>query len=86
MSVREKVINGLLFIYRKFGQTDNYFNITLSRNDIADFAGTSRDQVIRVISALKKEGLLISKGKNLGIQDLEAFEAALNHKEPFLEG
>jgi CRP-like cAMP-binding protein len=86
MSVREKVINGLLFIGRKFGQTDGYINITLSRKDIADFAGTSTDQVIRVISALKKEELLIAKGKKLGIPDIVKFEAQLKETQYFLEG
>ena len=86
MSIREKVINGLLFIERKFGQTDGYINITLSRKDIADFAGTSTDQVIRVISALKKEDLLIAKGKKLGIPDVLKFEAQLRDTHYFLEG
>lgn len=86
MSVREKVINGLLFIERKFGQTDGYINITLSRKDIADFAGTSTDQVIRVISALKKEDLLIAKGKKLGIPDIPKFEVQLKETQYFLEG
>lgn len=86
MSVREKVINGLLFIGKKFGQTDGYINITLSRKDIADFAGTSTDQVIRVISALKKENLLIAKGKKLGIPDLAKFEEQLSDTRYFLEG
>jgi DNA-binding IscR family transcriptional regulator len=39
----------------------------LSRRDIAEFAGTSTGQVIRVISTLKKEGLLIAKGKKPGM-------------------
>jgi CRP-like cAMP-binding protein len=86
MSVREKVINGLLFIEHKFGQADGFINITLARKDIADFAGTSTDQVIRVISALKKEGLLIAKGKKLGIPDLSTFKTQLNETQYFLEG
>lgn len=86
MNVREKVINGLLFIHRKFGQTDGLNNIVLSRKDIADFAGTTTDQVIRVISALKKEGLLAASGKKLGITNLPEFEAQLNDTHYFLEG
>jgi CRP-like cAMP-binding protein len=86
MSVREKVVNGLLFIHRKFGQSDGFINIILSRKDIADFAGISIDQVIRVISALKKEGLLNVSGKKLGISDLIKFEAELSDKHHFLEG
>ena len=86
MSVREKVINGLLFIEKKFKQTDGFINITLSRRDIADFAGTSTDQVIRVISALKNEGLLAAKGKKLGIPNIPKFEAQLSETGYFLEG
>jgi len=86
MSVRERVINGLLFIENKFGQTDGFINMTLSRRDIAEFAGTSTDQVIRVISALKKENLLTAKGKKLGIPDLNAFAEQLQDKNYFLEG
>ncbi len=86
MSVREKVINGLLFISQKFGQTDGLINITLSRRDIADFAGTTTDQVIRVISSLKSEGLLVADGKSLGIPNVSAMESQLNHLDPFLEG
>ena len=86
MSVRERVINGLLFIESKFGQTDGFINMTLSRRDIAEFAGTSTDQVIRVISALKKEGLLIAKGKKLGIPNIELFAEQLQETSYFLEG
>ena len=86
MSVREKVINGLLFIMQKFGQTDGFINITLSRKDIADFAGTSTDQVIRAISALKKEGLLRAKEKKLGIPDIEKFKHQIKETQYFLEG
>ncbi len=86
MSVREKVINGLLFIESKFGQSDGFFNLTLSRKDIADFAGTSQEQVIRVISKLKKEGLLVTKGKKIGVPDLPKMEAELGENGYFLEG
>lgn len=86
MSVREKVINGLLFIKQKFGQTDGMFNIILSRKDIADFAGTSQEQVIRVISSLKKEGLLSSTGKRLGIPDEAKIISELDQIEYYLEG
>jgi CRP-like cAMP-binding protein len=86
MSVREKVLNGLLFIKHKFGQTDGLFNITLSRKDIADFAGTSQEQVIRVISMLKKEGLIHVKGKKLGIDDSFKIETELAESGYYLEG
>ncbi len=67
MSVREKVIDGLLYLSNKFGQTNKYINIILSRRDIADFAGTTEEQVIRIISSLKKEKLIVTEGKKIGI-------------------
>ncbi len=86
MSVRERVINGLLFIENKFGQNDGFINMILSRRDIAEFAGTTTDQVIRVISALKKEGLITAKGKKLGIPNIQEFSAQLEDTAYFLEG
>ena len=68
MTVREKVIDVFLYLFRKFGQTkEGYLDIALSRKEIADFAGTTEEQVIRVISSLKKEKLLQTSGKKIGI-------------------
>ena len=86
MSVKDKVINGLLFIYHKFGQTEGIFNITLSRKDIADFAGTAPDQVARVISSLKKEGFINAKGRKLGLAKPDELEESLGEDGYFLEG
>ena len=77
MTVREKVIDALLYINRKFGQQDEMLILQLSRKEIADFAGTTEEQVIRVISALKKEKLLISAGKKIGIPDVEKLKAEI---------
>ena len=62
MTVREKVISAILLIKRKFGQSEGYLSLTLSRKDIAEFAGTTEEQVIKVISMLKKEHLIKAKG------------------------
>ena len=71
MTVREKVVDTLLYIHRKFGTNHKEFlNIQLKRKEIADFAGTTDEQVIRTISALKKEGLLTIQGKKIGIPNL----------------
>lgn len=67
MNVRERVIDLLLYIHRKFGQTDGLIDIELSRKEIADFAGTTDEQAIRVISNLKKEMLIKTVGKRIGI-------------------
>lgn len=84
MTVREKVIDAFLYIHRKFGQTNDFLNITLSRKDIADFAGTTEEQVIRMISSLKKENLIKATGKKLGIIEMEKLKTEISEHNFFL--
>lgn len=67
MNVRERVIDLLLYIHRKFGQVNGLIDIELSRKEIADFAGTTEEQAIRILSSLKKETLIKTVGKRIGI-------------------
>lgn len=81
MNVRERVVDTLLYIYRKFGQPKNFLDVELSRRDIADFAGTTEEQVIRVISSMKKEGLINVDGKKLGLIQIEKLrKEIMDHK------
>ena len=85
MTVREKVIDALLYINRKFGQENGLLVVQLSRKEIANFAGTTEEQVIRVISGLKKEGLLSSKGKSIGIVDVDELKKEIAAHHYFLD-
>ncbi len=85
MTVREKVIDAILYINRKFGQSKGFLNLQLSRKEIADFAGTTDEQVIRVISGLKKENLLIAEGKKLGIVDVARLKKEIADHNFFLD-
>lgn len=81
MNVRERVIDTLLYIHRKFGQTNGVIDVDLSRRDIADFAGTTEEQVIRVLSSLKKELLLKTVGKKIGLLHIEKMRSEIvEHK------
>lgn len=84
MTVREKVIDAFLYFNRKFGQVNGFLNIQLSRKEIADFAGTTDEQVIRIISALKKEGLVHASGKKLGIKNVELLKKEISEHNFFL--
>ncbi len=84
MTVREKVIDAFLYFNRKFGQVNGFLNIPLSRKEIADFAGTTEEQVIRIISGLKKEGLLVASGKKLGIKNVELLSKEISDHNFFL--
>jgi CRP-like cAMP-binding protein len=78
MSVRERVVDTLLFMDSKFGSSDNLLNISLSRKDYADYSGTTEEQVIRILSSLKKEGLVNAKGRKLGILDKEKLKEEIS--------
>ncbi|WP_418262349.1 Crp/Fnr family transcriptional regulator [Flavobacterium faecale] len=83
MNVRERVVDTLLYIYRKFGQATGVVGIDLSRKEIADFAGTTEEQVIRVISSLKKEGLIGTVGKRIGLKEIEKLQSELREHKYF---
>ena len=81
MNVRERVIDSLLYIHRKFGQTDGTIDIALSRKEIADFAGTTEEQVTRMISSLKKEQLIATTGKRIGLLNITKLRTEImDHK------
>ncbi|WP_366184453.1 Crp/Fnr family transcriptional regulator [Flavobacterium ovatum] len=83
MNVRERVIDTLLYIYRKFGQENDLIQIDLSRKEIADFAGTTEEQVIRVVSSLKKEGLINTVGKRIGLIQVEKLRSEIKEHKYF---
>ncbi|KRD12582.1 transcriptional regulator [Flavobacterium sp. Root901] len=81
MNVRERVIDLLLYIHRKFGQVNGVVDIELSRKEIADFAGTTEEQAIRIISSLKKETLIKTVGKRIGILNVSGLRSEImEHK------
>jgi CRP-like cAMP-binding protein len=84
MTVRERVIDTLLYIHRKFNQTNGYLNLLLSRKEYADHAGTTEEQVIRVFSALKGEGLISTSGKKIGIPDVRLLKNEIEEHNFFL--
>ncbi len=68
MPVRDRVINALEKIQEKFGTTDDGFaNITITKQDIANFAGTTYETVFRVMNELVEEGMIKVSGKTFGI-------------------
>ena len=81
MNVRERVIDTLLYIHRKFGQSNGIIKLDLTRKEIADFAGTTDEQVIRVISSLKKEALINTIGKKIGLVNVDKLKSEIReHK------
>lgn len=85
MTVRERVADMLLYINRKFGSTNGFINLPLSRKEYADYTGTSDEQIIRIFSVLKKEKLIIAKGKKIGILNIEGIKSEISAHNFFLD-
>ena len=85
MTVRERVIDTLLYIHRKFGDLRGFLNLPLSRREYADYAGTTEEQVIRIFSALKKEGLIVAQQKKIGISDVQVLKNEISEHNYFLD-
>lgn len=85
MTVRERVIDTLLYVHRKFGHHHGFLKLPLSRKEYADYAGTTEEQVIRVFSALKKEKLVSAKGRKIGITHIALLQKELSEHHYFLD-
>ena len=85
MTVRERIIDTLLYIHRKFGDLRGYLNLPLSRKEYADYAGTTEEQVIRIFSTLKKEGLISANGKKIGIPSIQILKNEISEHNYYLD-
>ncbi|KAB1069178.1 Crp/Fnr family transcriptional regulator [Tamlana haliotis] len=85
MTVRERVIDTLLYLHRKFGDLNGFLKLPLSRKEYADYAGTTEEQVIRIFSALKKEKLISAKGKKIAVTNIQLLKSEISEHHYFLD-
>ncbi|WP_255572319.1 Crp/Fnr family transcriptional regulator [Cellulophaga sp. HaHa_2_1] len=85
MTVRERVVDTLLYINRKFKDKNGFLNLALSRREYADYAGTTEEQVIRIFSSLKKENLIHTKGKKVGIINVDLLKREISEHNFYLD-
>ena len=64
-SVRKRVADALIQLYEKYAEEKNQERVSLdiSREDLSNLVGTSKETLIRTLSDFKQEDLLISKGR-----------------------
>lgn len=68
MPVKGRIAQSLLSLKEKFGVSeDGFLNITLSRQDIASFAGTTYETVFRILNEFIAENIIVVEGKDLAI-------------------
>lgn len=70
--VRERLAETLIFIKETYGlEADGQtLNVRLSREEIANLAGTATESAIRLLSEFKKDGMLELEGKKIRLLDI----------------
>lgn len=84
MSVRELVADTLVRLYATYGinEATGAIDVVLTRQEIAEIAGTTKEQVSKFLYEFKKDGLIEIKGKQiipLSMASLEKLNAHFGH-------
>lgn len=78
-SLRKRVANALLFLYRKYNARENdHYLIQISREDLAQIAGTTTESLIRTISDFKSENLILTEGTSIKVLEPQKLEHMMN--------
>lgn len=71
MNIREKIAESLLLVYENFGlNSSKELNVPFTREDIANIAGTTAEQVVRQITDFEEEGLIAKSGRKIALLDI----------------
>ena len=72
MQVKGRIAQALITLRDKFGITaDGLVDVSLSRQDLASFAGTTYETVFRIINELTDDQLIRTEGKYIAILDTD---------------
>lgn len=78
-SLRRKVADALLLLQKKYPQKkDGNFVIDISRENLANIAGTATESLIRTLSDFRNEKIIDIKNGNIEILNREKLEKLLN--------
>ena len=76
MSVKGRLALSIIQLKDQFGVNDRgHINITLSRQDLAAFTGTTYETVFRMMNELVKEDLISVTGKAISVKDPRGLKA-----------
>lgn len=82
-SVRERLALQLVVLrekYKKDFREGMSVEIAMSREDLASIVGTARENVVRILSDFKEEGILQTKGRKIIILDVKRLVAIANSR------
>ncbi len=78
-TVRERLAEVLLFLVNDFGLDDQqYLNISLTREELANIVGTATESVIRLLSEFKSDSLVELSGRKIKILNTKGLEKISN--------
>jgi CRP/FNR family transcriptional regulator len=64
MNVKGRIANALIYLQNKFGKdSDGYINLSISRQDLASYTGTTYESLFRIMNELMEEKAIITDGK-----------------------
>lgn len=80
--VRERLAITLIVLREKFknGNPDGPIIINMSREDIANMAGTTRENVVRLLREFKDDHLIETQGRRIWITDIKKMIAVSNYE------
>lgn len=82
-SVRERLALQLIVIREKYKvnfQPGMPVEINMSRDDLASLVGTARENVIRVLTEFKEDGILETQGRKIIVRDVGKLIEVANYK------
>jgi len=78
-SVRKRVSEALMSLYTRYKKEgESPFSMNISREDLANLAGTATETTIRTLSDFKEEGLVQIKGSAITLLEPEKLEKLKN--------
>ncbi|MFA6060349.1 MAG: helix-turn-helix domain-containing protein [Taibaiella sp.] len=78
-SLRKKVADTLVTLHKKYNQKDDEaFHVDLSRENLAAIAGAAKESLIRMLSELKDEKLIVLEGSKIKILNYTKLENMYN--------
>jgi CRP/FNR family transcriptional regulator, polysaccharide utilization system transcription regulator len=78
-TVRERLAEILLLLVHDFGLDPNqYLNISLTREELANIVGTATESVIRLLSEFKSDKIVELTGRRIRILNMKALEKISN--------
>lgn len=70
MPVRGRIAHALLYLLNKFGvNEEGSINMTLSRQDLASYTGTTYETAFRIMSDLIQDNIIAISGKSIAVKD-----------------